>query len=261
MAVTMSNEDVKNPEQMDALFKAGAHFAFSRSRRHPSMAPFIFGVKNKVEIFDLEKVADMLEETKEHMKKLGTERKKILFVSGKNEAREVVKNAAISISMPYVAGRWIGGTLTNFPEIKKRISRMIDLSEKREKGELSKFTKLERLYIDREIEDLEDTFGGLRGMEALPHAMFVVDTRHEEIAVAEAKKMGIPVIGILNSDCNANNADHFIPGNDSSVASITYFIQELVGAYQEGLKSAPAPKETSKEAPKKAERTGEKNKT
>lgn len=240
----MNEEGVKNPEQMDALFKAGAHFAFSKSRRHPSMAPFIFGTKNKVEIFDLEKVADQLEEVKAYLKELGAERKKVLFVAGKNEAKEVVKEAAVKVGQPYVAGRWIGGTLTNFPEIKKRIARLIDLSEKREKGELSKFTKLEQLHIDREIEDLEKTFGGLRGMENLPHAVFVVDTKHEEIAVTEAKKMGIPVIGILNSDCNTADIDHFVPGNDSSVASITYFVQELVGAYEEGLSKAPPVKET-----------------
>jgi len=247
MALIMNEEGVKNTEQMDALFKAGAHFAFSKSRRHPSMAPFIFGAKNKVEIFDLEKVADLLEETKDYIKKLGFERKKVLFVGGKNEARDVVRTAALRVEMPYVAGRWIGGTLTNFPEIKKRIARLNDLTDKREKGELGKFTKLERLHIDREIDDLENTFGGLKGMEALPRALFVIDTKHEEIAVSEARKMSIPVIGILNSDCNAGEINHFIPGNDSSVASISYFVNELVGALEEGLKSAPV---ISKELPK-----------
>ena len=247
MALIMNEEGVKNEAQMDALFKVGAHFAFSKSRRHPSMAPYIFGAKNKVEIFDLEKVADLLEETKEYMKKLGSERKKVLFVGGKNEARDVVKAVATKIDMPFVAGRWIGGTLTNFGEIKKRIGRLVELSEKREKGELAKFTKLERLHIDREIEDLENTFGGLKNLEALPHAVFVVDTKHEEIAVSEANKVGVPVVGIINSDCNAGEIHRFVPGNDSSVASITYFVNELVGAYEEGLKSAP---EIKKEMPK-----------
>jgi small subunit ribosomal protein S2 len=252
MAVIMNEEGVKNKEQMEALFKAGAHFAFSKSRRHPSMAPFIFGAKNKVEIFDLEKVADLLEDAKEYMKKLGKERKRVLFVGGKNEARDVVRTKASEIEMPFVAGRWIGGTLTNYSEIKKRIARLNDLTEKREKGELSKFTKLERLHIDREIEDLEKTFGGVKGMDKLPHALFVVDAKHEEIAVAEAQKTGIPVVGILNSDCNSSHIEHFIPGNDSSVASITYFVNELVSAYAEGLKSAPAPKVEAKKEVKKS---------
>ena len=236
------NQDTKvNQAQIDNLFRAGAHFGFSKSRRHPSMSDYIFGVKNKVEIFDLEKVVEKLDSSKEFMKVLGNKRQKVLFVGGKNEARGVIKAAATSIEMPYVAGRWIGGTLTNYSEIKKRIARLVDLTEKREKGELNKYTKLEQLHIDREIEDLEKTFGGLVGMEGLPHAVFVVDTKHEEIAVTEARQLNIPVMGILNSDCNAADAEHYIPANDSGVASIKYLVQELVAAYEEGLKTAPAP--------------------
>ncbi len=227
--------------QIDNLFKAGAHFGFSKSRRHPSMADFMFGTKNRVEIFDLEKVVAHLEQSKDFMRTLGNKRQKVLFVSGKNEARDVIKAAATSIEMPYVAGRWIGGTLTNFAEIKKRIARLVDLTTQREKGELNKYTKLEQLHIDREIEDLEKTFGGLVGMEGLPHALFVVDTKHEEIAVTEAHKMNVPVVGILNSDCNAADAEYYIPANDTGAASIKYIVQELVAAYEEGLKTAPEP--------------------
>lgn len=235
----MNQERVENKAQIENLFKVGAHFGFSKSRRHPSMAPFIFGVKNKVEIFDLEKVSVLLDDTKEFMKKCGSERKKILLVGGKNEARDIIRLAATSIEMPYVAGRWIGGTLTNFSEIKKRLNLLDDLTTKRDKGELSKFTKLEQLHIDREIEDLDGTFGGLQNMDAIPHILVVVDPRREEIAVSEAKKVGIPIVGILNSDCDARGVDYFVPGNDSSIASIKYFINELVESYKEGLKSAP----------------------
>ena len=234
--------------QIDNLFKAGAHFGFSKSRRHPSMAPYMFGVKNKVEIFDLEKVVEELEKTKAFMQVLGNKRQKVLFVSGKNEAKDVVKTAATSIEAPYVAGRWIGGTLTNFGEIKKRIGRLTDLTSKRDKGELSKYTKLEQLHIDREIEDLEKTFGGLVGMDGLPHAVVVVDTKHEAIAVDEAKKMNVPVIGILNSDCNAADANYYVPANDTGVASIKYLLQELVASYEEGLKTAPEIKAEPKDA-------------
>ena len=247
----MDEKNVMNQTLIDNLFKAGVHFGFSKSRRHPSMAEFIFGAKNKVEIFDLEKVAQKLEESKAYMHKLGSDRKKVLFVGGKNEAREVIKAAATSIEMPYVAGRWIGGTLTNYGEIKKRIARLTDLITKKEKGELTKFRKLERLHIDREIEDLDKTFGGLVGLEGLAHAMFVVDTKHEEIAVTEAHKVNVPVIGIVNSDCNTNDAEHYIPANDSGLASIKYIVQELVGAYENGLKTAPPPKVEEKEPNKK----------
>lgn len=243
----MNKEVTINEDQVKSLFKAGAHFGFSKSRRHPSMLEYIFGAKNKVEIFDLEKTSVLLESTKEIMREYGNAKKKILFVSGKNEAKSIVKQAAISIEMPYVAGRWIGGTLTNFPEIKKRANRLSDLTSKKEKGELVKFTKLEQLHISREIDDLESTFGGLLGMDSLPHAVFIVDTKQEEIAVAEAKKKKIPVIGILNSDCDVNDADHFVVGNDSSVASITFFVNELVDAYKEGLKTAPEKTEKTEE--------------
>jgi len=246
----MDGKNATNQTLIDNLFKAGVHFGFSKSRRHPSMAEYIFGAKNKVEIFDLEKVADKLEEAKEFMHNLGNKRQKVLFVGGKNEARVVIKAAATSIGMPYVAGRWIGGTLTNYSEIKKRIARLTDLIEKKEKGELNKFTKLERLHIDREIEDLDKTFGGLVGLEGLPHALLAVDTKHEEIAVTEARTVNVPVIGILNSDCNTEVAKHYIPANDGSVASIKYLIQELVAAYEGGLKTAPAPKVEDKDSNK-----------
>lgn len=246
----MDGKDTKNEVQIEELFKAGAHFGFSKSRRHPSMTPFIFGTKNKVEIFDLEKVVERLHAAKDFMFECGKERRKVLFVGGKNEAQDVVRKAAEDTHMPYVAGRWIGGTLTNFSEIKKRINRLTDLIEKRDKGELAKFTKLEQLHIDREIEDLLDTFGGLRGLEGLPHALFVIDSKFESIAVAEAKKMNVPVIGILNSDCNAGDVDHFIPGNDSSVASIMYLVRELTESYKEGLKQAPEITEKGTDAKK-----------
>ncbi len=230
---------IKNNPLIDDMFKAGAHFGYSKSKRHPSMAPYIFGVKNRVEIFDLEKTSDLLEKTKEFMKECGKGRKTILFIGGKNEARDIVRNAANEISMPYVAGRWIGGTLTNFSEIKKRLARLQDLSEKRDKGDLSKYTKLERLMIDREIEDLEKIFGGIRYMKNLPHVVFIVDTKHESIGVKEAKKVGIPVVGLLNSDCNTSSAEYFVAGNDATQASILFFVGELVKAYKDGLSQAP----------------------
>ena len=229
----------KNTELIESIFKVGAHFGYSKSRRHPSMAPYIFGAKNKVEIFDLEKTTESLIEAKEFIVKCGKEGKKILFVGGKNEAQDAVRIGATTISMPYVVGRWIGGTITNFSEIKKRIEGLFELEGNREKGELSKFTKLEQLYINREIEDLSKTFGGLRLMKALPDVLFIVDTKQEAIAVSEAKKAGITVIGVLNSDCNTEDVSYRLIGNDAGMASIQFFVTYVVNAYQEGQKQAP----------------------
>ncbi|NTV44439.1 MAG: 30S ribosomal protein S2 [Candidatus Yonathbacteria bacterium] len=225
------------------MFEAGAHFGYAKARRHPSMKSFIFGAKNKTEVFDLKKTEEKLAESLAYVATLAEGGKKILFVGGKPEARKAATDAAMALSMPYVASRWIGGTLTNWSEVKKRVFRLEDLSEKREKGELSVYTKKERLLFDREIEDLEKSFGGLRGMKELPHVLFVVDPRAEAIAVAEAKKKNIPVIALASSDCDASLVQHVIPANDSSSKSITLFTNEIVEAYREAQKNVVAKKE------------------
>lgn len=216
------------------MFKVGAHFGFSRSRRHPTVAPFIFGAKNRVEIFDLSKTAEHLAKAKEFVGKLAAESKQILLVGGKNEARQAIKDAAVSLDMPYVDGRWIGGSLTNFAEIRSRVEKMLDLVAKREKGELSKYTKKERLMIDREIANLERFFTGLVPMKELPKALFVIDPRHEKTAMEEARKKGIPIVALAGSDCDLKSAEYPIPGNDASIASIKFFVSEIVSAYQAG---------------------------
>lgn len=216
------------------MFQAGAHFAFSKSRRHPSVTPFIFGVKNKVEIFDLEKTTTLLEEAKNYIKALGKDGKTILMVGGKSEARNAVKNGALSLGMPFVDGRWIGGTLTNFGQIRKRVEKMEKLMMEREKGELAKYTKKERLLIDREIDTLERFFSGIMSMRELPKALFVVDPKKEKIAVKEARDMGIPVVALLGSDCNLKEVTHPIVGNDASETSIQFFVNEIVKAYNAG---------------------------
>lgn len=231
----MTEVHTHESDMMEKMFAVGAHFAFSRSRRHPSAVPFMFGVKNRVEIFDLEKTQDALARALEFVKRMGAEGKQVLFVGGKNEARDVVKQVALSLDMPYVAGRWIGGALSNFKEIRSRVDKLLDLKAKREKGELAKYTKKERLLIDREIERLERFFSGLVPMRELPKALFVIDTKHEKIAVAEAKKTGVPVVALVGSDCNMADAEYPIPANDASIASIRFFVEKIAGAYQEGV--------------------------
>lgn len=220
---------------IDKLFGVGAHFAYAPSRRHPSLASFIFGAKGGTEIFDLEKTAKSLDEALAFVKKLASERKVILFVGGKAEARDIVERIALRLNQPYVASRWIGGTLTNFSEIRKRLSRLSELTSMREKGELGKFTKRERLLIDREITDLEVMFGGLKVMSKTPDALFVVDPKREEGAVDEAHQLNVPVIALMNSDCDKAPITYPIPANDASIASISLILEEVAKTYTNNL--------------------------
>ena len=219
---------------VESLFSVGAHFGFVKSRRHPSVKPFIFGTKNKIEIFDLEKTKEALHRALEFVQTLGERFAMILFVSGKNEAKSAVTSLAENINMPYVAGRFIGGTLTNFPEIRKRVEKLEMLATQKEKGELSKYTKKERLLIDRDILKLKNFFFGLSVMKKLPDALFVVDGKHESIAVKEARRIGIPVIALCGTDNNLGEIDYPIPGNDASRASIEFFLKKIAEAYKAG---------------------------
>jgi small subunit ribosomal protein S2 len=220
---------------IDALFEVGAHFGFVKARRHPSAKPFILGAKNKVEIFDLEKTSQELEKALAFVEKKGEEGALTLFVGGKSEAREAVEKAGKELNMPYVAGRWIGGTLTNFSEIKKRIARLEELTTQRERGELSKYTKKERLLIDREIENLQLYFGGLSNLKALPKLLVIADPKKEHIALAEARRMKIPVVALAGSDTNLYEIDRAIPGNDASRQTISYVFNAIMEAYKKGL--------------------------
>ena len=238
-------ETKDNKTEIEEMFSVGAHFGFSRSRRHPSALPYIFGSKNRVEIFDLEKTKTLLDIASEYARKLGEEGKTVLFVGGKKEARESIKDVALKLDMPYVSGRWIGGTLSNFGNIRGRVEKMIDLADKKEKGELSKYTKKERLLIDREIERLDRFFGGLVNLTRKPDALFVIDPRQENISVSEARQLSIPVIALIGSDGDAGKVDYPIFGNDASLHSIKFFTDKIVEAYEEGKKSSQAPKVTT----------------
>lgn len=226
-----------NSSDIDRMFSVGAHYGYSKSRRHPSIKPYIFGVKNWSEIIDLEKTNTLLASAKKFVKKLAIEDKKILFIGSKNEAKDATEKGAVSIDMPYVIGRWIGGIITNFSEIKKRIIKMEDLSSKKEKGEFAKmYTKKEQLMISREIDDLKRKFFGIKSMTEIPDAMFIIDTKAENTAVREAKQKNIPIIGVLNSDSDLNEADYPIVANDANRVSIKFFVDEIVSAYKEGIK-------------------------
>ncbi|MCE9517581.1 30S ribosomal protein S2 [Candidatus Nomurabacteria bacterium] len=184
------------------MFRAGAHYGYSKSRRHPTTTPYIFATKNGVDIINIEKTHDLFEKALEQVTKMAQSGKTILFVGTKAEAKQQIIETALSLNMPYVGERWVGGSLTNFPEIKKRITKLLDLRDQKEKGELEKYTKKERLLIDREMADMTKNFQGLSGITRTPDAVFVVDPKKEHIAVTEAHKMNLPVIALMNTDCN-----------------------------------------------------------
>lgn len=226
---------------IETLYEAGAHVGYSRTRRHPSAVPFLFGTRDQCDMFDLTETGTRLEAARAFVSSLAQKGAQVLFVSGKNESLEIVRRAAERAGVPFVAGRWIGGTLTNFKNIRKRIQRLEKLISERESGELDKYTKRERLLIDREIEELQFRFGGLVSMSDLPAALFVVDTRHEDTAVAEANQLKVPVVGLSSSDCDFSRVQYPIPANDTSVRSVRLVVDLIAEAYLEGKKSAGKP--------------------
>lgn len=224
----ISSDDLK------AFFDAGAHYGLARKRRHPSTMDYIFGLKDGVEIIDLEKTQALLNDAMAFVEELGKEGGSILFVTSKNEANSIVKNIAESINQPYVVGRWIGGTFTNFNNIRGRIRHMEDLESQRDSGELEKYTKKEQLLFEREIGRLEEKFGGIRKMTEKPAAIIVVDSKEEDIAITEAKQDGVSTVALCNVDCDINEIDYPIVANDSRAESIRLFLQQLRDAYAKG---------------------------
>lgn len=223
---------------VDRLFGAGAHFAQLKRRRHPSMKPFVVGAKSKVEIFDLVKTDDQLAKAKQALAALSRDGKTVLFVGGKREVSDILRDTARKIAAPFVAGRWLGGTVSNFTEIKKRIDRLADLTGKRESGELAKmYTKLERVFIDREIERLLGRLEGITTLTKRPDAFVIVDTKHEAHATREAKQAGIPVIALMSSDCDLKDAAYPIVMNDASRDAVKLVLGELASAYESGKKA------------------------
>jgi small subunit ribosomal protein S2 len=242
----MNTATESRKEVIDQMFTAGAHYGVPKARRHPSASAFVFGQKQKIDIFDLEKTDAMLEAAKDFARSLGQKRKVLLFVGGKPESQRYVKSEALRIGAPYSIGRWIGGTLTNFSEIRKRIMRLEKLTADRASGALAKHTKLERLLIDREIEKLEGMYAGLVTLgDKIPDALFIVDSKREMIAVREAKNKNLPVIALANSDCDLSLIDHPIPANDAVSKSISFFVSEIASAYEEGLKTKSVAEETT----------------
>lgn len=228
-----------NDTIVEQMFRVGAHYGYSKTRRHPSLAKYIYATKNKGDIIDLEKTSIMLEKANEFVKNLGTTGKTILFVGTKPEAKEVTKKMAESINMPYVNERWIGGTLSNFTEIKKRITELENYRKDSIEGGLDKYTKKERVVLAKKMEKLERYYSGLVSLKKTPDALFIIDAKAEHIATTEARKRDISVVSVVNSDSNIKDIEYPIVGNDSSIPSIQFFSQAIANAYKSGIMSVP----------------------
>lgn len=218
-------------ENLQEMIDAGVHFGYTKTRRHPSAKPFIFDTKNKIDVIDLEKTADLLKKAEEFMTSLAKDNKKVLFVGTKAEAQEITKNAADTLRMPYVTNRWIGGTLTNFTEIKRRVDILVDLKDKKSKGLLDKYTKKEQSDFGRQINKMEGYFGGLIGMDKKPDALFIIDVRKEVNAIKEAIALKIPVISISSTDCDISEVTYPIVANDAAISSLKLLTNKLVSAF------------------------------
>ena len=233
----------KIPALADML-QAGMHFGHRTSRWHPKMEPFIFGSKAGVHIIDLEASQRQLEAALDYVKGVAARGGTVLFVGTKPQAKEAVKTEAIRCGMPHVTERWLGGTLTNFPQIKKTLKRLKTLKDQREKGELKKYTKKEQLMIDREISEIEHKMGGIQDVEKLPDAIFIIDVKTEKTALTEASVVGTKVVALCDTNVNPTNVAQVIPGNDDAAKTIALVSRLVADAVKEGraeaLKAAAA---------------------
>ncbi|MFH1426946.1 MAG: 30S ribosomal protein S2 [Patescibacteria group bacterium] len=227
---------------IEEMLKAGMHFGHRTSKWHPKMEPFIFTARRGVYIIDLVKTEKMLITALDFIKKLTSEGKVILFVGTKNQVKIPLKKIAEEVGMPYVTGKWLGGCLTNFLVVKKSIKKYQNLVKQRQDGKLDKYTKMERLEFDREIERLELKVGGLVNLTKLPDAIFVWDIKKENTTVVEARKKNIPLIAICDTNVNPTNINYVIPGNDDA----TKTIKLILNVIKEAILKAKEEKESKK---------------
>jgi small subunit ribosomal protein S2 len=225
---------------IEEMLKAGMHFGHRTSKWHPKMAPYIFGSRNGVHIIDLLKTQKLLGQALDFLKKFSSEGKIILLVGTKMQARGPIKKAAEATGMPYVATKWLGGTMTNYAIIKKMVKKYVDLINERETGGFKKYTKKEQLERDREIIRLKEKVGGLVAMPRLPDAIFILDIKVEENAVAEAKKKNVPIIAICDTNTNPTGINYVIPSNDDATKTIALVMKLVEAALVEGKNEAQA---------------------
>jgi len=223
---------------MRQMLEAGVHFGHQTRYWDPKMAPYIFGDRNKIHIINLEKTLPMFEETIKYVKTLAANKGRILFVATKRQAREIIKEEAIRADCAYVNHRWLGGMLTNFKTVKQSIKRLNELQLSLEDGSIDKITKKEALGIKKEYDKLERSIGGIKNMNSLPDAIFVIDVGYESGAVVEATKLGIPIMGVVDTNNSIDDIAYVIPGNDDSSRAIRLYARGIADAVLEGKKNA-----------------------
>ncbi len=217
------------------MMEAGAHFGHQTHRWDPRMKPYIYGARNGVHIIDLQKTTTLWEQACEYVTRVVARGGHVLFVGTKRQAQEIVAEEAARCKMFSVSHRWLGGTLTNFPTIQSSINRLKDLEKKRDEENLAGFTKKEKLMIEREIDKLLKSFGGIKNMPGVPSVVFVIDPHKEDIALKEANRLKIPVVAIADTNCNPNGIDYLIPANDDAIKSIRLFASRMADAVLQGL--------------------------
>ena len=219
---------------MKQLLEAGVHFGHQTRRWDPRMAEYIFQARNGIHIIDLQKTSKKLDEAYSFVKSQAEEGKTVLFVGTKKQAQECVKDAAEKSGMYYVDQRWLGGMLTNFGTIRKRIDRLNELETMQEDGTFDVLPKKEVILLKKEMEKLEKNLGGIKEMKEIPGVMFVVDPKKERIAILEARKLGIPVVGLIDTNCNPEDVDYAIPGNDDAIRAVKLITDVMASAIIEG---------------------------
>ncbi len=216
------------------LLDAGAHFGHNTRYWNPKMAPYIFGAKNKIHIIDLRKTEEMMNDAMNFMGKIASRRGKVMFVGTKRAASKAVKEEALRCGMPFVSHRWLGGMLTNYKTVKASINRLKDIESMQADGRIERFVKKEQLNMERERVKLEKTLGGIKDMKGLPDALFILDTRYESIAINEAKKLGIPVVAVVDTNNSFNDIDYVIPANDDAMKAIRLYAGAAADSILEG---------------------------
>ena len=219
---------------MRQMLEAGVHFGHQTRYWNPKMAPYIFGERGKIHIINLEKTMPLFTEAMNYLSSMVASGKTVLFVGTKRSAQQTIRESAERCGMPYVNHRWLGGMLTNYKTVRASIKRLKDLEAMSQDGSFSKISKKEALMLTRELEKLERSLGGIKNMRGIPDAMFVVDVGHEKIAVSEARKLGIPVIGVVDTNNSLEAVDYVIPGNDDAIRAIKLFVESAADAVDTG---------------------------
>jgi len=239
---------------MREMLQAGVHFGHQTRFWNPKMAPFIFGARNKIHIINLEHTVPAFNDALGFVRKLAANKNKVLFVGTKRSASKVIKEQADRCGMPYVSHRWLGGMLTNYKTIRQSIKRLRELETQSQDGTFAKLTKKEALMRTRDMEKLERSIGGIKDMAGLPDALFIIDVDHERIAIQEANKLGIPVIGVVDTNSNPDGVDYVIPGNDDAIRAVKLYASSMAEAVLAGKTDGGAtPSEFTEEKAEEAD--------